>query len=198
MPDPSEIDVLRSIDDLLSGLSDGAARDRVLRWAWGKFSSAPLPVSNNHAGSEPATTTKRPARSMRSGKASKKATTAQPKKSKSRNSITLVKDLNLKPKGKKSFSSVVEEKKPNSNSEKCTLAVYYLKHEASIDPISVSHVYTCFKSEKWRIPSDFSNALAITASRHGWLDTKDMESIQLTTHGENLVEHDLPASKTTK
>jgi hypothetical protein len=51
---------------------------------------------------------------------------------------------------------------------------------------------------KWRVPADLANTLQYTASKDGWLDTKKMDDIKVTTIGENVVEHDLPPGKPTK
>jgi hypothetical protein len=107
----------------------------------------------------------------------------------------MVRDLNLKPKDKKSFADFVAEKQPSSNFEKCAVAVYYLKNELSIDAVTPSHVFTCFKDAHWRVPPNLPNALAVTAHRKGWVDTRDTTSLAITTHGENLIEHDLPRKK---
>lgn len=187
----SEIDALKAIDDALSGLDDPEARNRVLAWAWKKFSSKPAPAADEDLESaETTTTTKKP---------KKKASGAKGKvKGKAKASLALVKDLNLKPKGKKSLDQFVEGKKPSSHYKKCTVSVYYLKHELSLSAITESHVYTCFKHMKWRIPANLSNTLAYTSSHHGWLDTSNLQDIKVTTMGENLVEHDLPKGKGSK
>ncbi len=38
------LDAMKSIDKTLSGISSPAARDRVLKWAWAKFSPMPRVV----------------------------------------------------------------------------------------------------------------------------------------------------------
>jgi len=112
-----------------------------------------------------------------------------------RSGPSIVRDLNLKPSGKKSFREFAAEKQPASNLEKSVVAVYYLHHELGLSAVTVGHVGTCFKDASWRVPSNFANTLAETASRRGWLDTRSMADINVTTHGENLIEHDLPRSK---
>jgi hypothetical protein len=109
-------------------------------------------------------------------------------------SPSIVRDLNLKPKGRDSFDKFAAQKKPNSNVHKCVVAVYYLRHELDLPSATVDHVYTCFKHMQWRVPSSLANTMAYVSSVHGWLDTRNMGDIKLTTIGENLVEHDLPTS----
>jgi hypothetical protein len=67
-----------------------------------------------------------------------------------------------------------------------------LKTELGVSNVTLSHVFTCFKDAHWRVPPDLANALALTAHRKGWVDTRDTDDLSVTTHGENLIEHDLP------
>ena len=179
----SEVDAIRALEDALSQVQDPQTRDRVLKWAWDKYSSRPSPAVEE----EP-----KKGRTKKAGRSSKKATAGHKPRAKAKSNPSIVKDLNLAPKGKKSFGAFAKDKGPRSNQEKCVVAVYYLHHELAIAPLSIDHVYTCFKDAKWRVPADLSNALAVTAHRKGWLDTTDMENITVTPRGENLVEQDLP------
>lgn len=183
MTKPTEIDVMKTIDEQLGGLDDIAARQRILRWATEKFfgaasGAAPVyPAAANTALSLSG-----------DGRVSKKA---QKSKGPAATSLAIVKDLNLKPTGKTSFKDFVAAKAPASNPEKCLVAVYYLKNELALDKVGIGHVYTCFKVEGWRVPSDLANTLQWAASQEGWFDTKERENIKLTMHGENYVEHDM-------
>lgn len=66
-----------------------------------------------------------------------------------------------------------------------------MQHNLEIENIDSNHVYTCFKIMKWRSPSGLENTLKVTASQKGWLDTRNLKDIKTTTHGENLIEHNL-------
>jgi hypothetical protein len=104
--------------------------------------------------------------------------------------VSLLKQLNLRPKNQQSLQEFVEEKKPKNNHERNLAAVYYVAKVAQ-DPVSISHVYTCYKDRKWHVPSNLENSLQVTASRHGWIDTSDSEDIKITTQGENHIELDM-------
>jgi hypothetical protein len=114
------------------------------------------------------------------------------RKLKAKSGATIIKNLNLRPKGKISFKDFVAEKRPPANLQKCTVAVYHLQHKLGLKGIGVNHVFTCYKEVGWRVPPNLSNTLSVIASIRGWLDTSNKEDIKTTTHGENLVEHDLP------
>lgn len=189
MGNVSEIDALKTIDEALFGLTDADARNRVLEWAWKKFSSHLAPPIDKDTKVPPSGKRKKLARKASGPKGKGKT------KAKAKPSLSLVKDLNLKPEGKKSLDEFSDIRKPNSHYEKSTVAAYYLKHELDLPAITESHVYTCFKHMKWRVPANLSNTLAYTASHFGWLDTSNLQDIKVTTMGENLVEHDLPKKK---
>lgn len=183
----TELDALKAVDEALSGLPEVDARRRVLKWAFEKFLQYEMPSSP----SQPDGVTSRSRKTRKEKATRRKASAVSPKAP----PVGLVKDLNLKPKGKRSLDELVQEKRPKSLYEKCTLCVYYLRGELSIPAVSVSHIYTCFKQMKWKLPTDLGNTLSYTASRYGWLDSGNMQDLRTTAIGENLVEHDLPRSK---
>ena len=79
--------------------------------------------------------------------------------------------------------------------ERSLVAVNWLSRIAEVPAVNLDMVYTCYKDRGWRIPSNLRNALALTAYKKGWLDTSDMDNLKVAVHGENHVEHDLPAAK---
>ncbi|MGA9396943.1 MAG: hypothetical protein WBV22_01680 [Anaerolineaceae bacterium] len=176
MPEVNEIDIIKILDDTLSQIEDPAIRDRILKWAWDKYSTKTVPLTI-----ESPKILKTPSSKTKKKKSQKKA----------KLSLSIVKDLNLKPSGKKSFKQFVQEKLPKDNQEKCTVAIYYMKHELGVDKITIDHIHTCCKDVGWRTASLY-NDLARTASRKGWIDTSEMSDIRITTLGDNFVEYDLP------
>jgi len=111
---------------------------------------------------------------------------------------TLVTELNLRPSGKKSLKNLVDEKNPNTNEERFAVIVHYLQHELSESNINQNHIYTAFKELNVKVPINIYDALAKCAERKGWIETKDMANLTLTTRGENFVEHDLPHGSDSK
>jgi hypothetical protein len=182
MAPDSEIDVMKKIETLLNGLSDSATQARVLHWTFSKF-GVTIP-SSSLGGRVP--------RKRASGGAKRRQSS---KKANQKNRPSIIKVLNLKPKGKPSFRDFAASKAPAADQEKCAVSVHYLEHELGITDISINHIYTCYKDvSSWRVP-DIYNVVSLASSRKGWLDTQDMNSIKLTPAGENLVEFDLPRSK---
>lgn len=184
MPEVSELDAMKSIDVALSGIADPPTRARILKWAWDKFSNTP---SSGLLGVEPPVDKRKSMKTVR--KTSSKGTT------KGKTSHTLLKSLDLAPSGKKSFKDFVAETQPTSNPEKCVVAVYYVAKILEKPSVGTDHVFTCFKLQTWRVPANLDNTLQWVASQKAWLDTASMSNIKITTHGENLIEHDLPRTK---
>lgn len=172
-----EFGVLKQANDLLLSLNDKEAAQRVVRWMWDKYvGPSEVPPQQQPLVAQPAT---RPI-TIRRRKASKKKET-----------IGLVKDLNLKPADRQSLADFADEKQPASMVDKVVVCVYYLSRISDVSAVSFDHIYTAFKALAWRLPKDFRNMVHQAGSR-GWLDTKRRGDIAVTTIGENYVEHDLP------
>ncbi|HEX9966769.1 MAG TPA: hypothetical protein VGB06_02365 [Solirubrobacterales bacterium] len=108
-----------------------------------------------------------------------------------RQSLGLAKDLSLRPKNKKPFADFVQEKHPVTQHDKNAVCVYWLTIEAG-HKATPEAVNTCYQGAEWKRPADLRNALRLTASKKGWIDTADSEDITITTSGEDHVRHDLP------
>lgn len=180
MSQNSELDVLKSVEESLDSV-DADARSRILTWINSKYGTA----------------APSPAQPVKRRQPTKNVKTGDGKPSKTRKPVVLkiLKELNLKPQGKKSFSDFVGEKSPVNLLEKCTISVYYFSEIQGIKEVTVSHVYTAFKTMQWRLPSDLANTLQ-QAGTKGWLDTGVATAITVTHMGENLVEQDLPRPST--
>lgn len=108
----------------------------------------------------------------------------------------VVKNLSLRPQGKTPFSRFATEKEPKTHGEKQAVIVFWLQHEAEMaDGITAAHINTCYQEAGWPRPNDLVANLYLTASRKGYVDTSDVENISITTRGEDLVGHSLPAAK---
>lgn len=115
-----------------------------------------------------------------------------------KDNLSLIKELNLRPSGKKSFKDFYEEKNPTSAFEFNTVAVYYLIEELQLSGITQNHIYTCYKEVAKRPPEAFNQSMRDTASKNGYIDTSDINNIKIPLRGKNFVEHDLPKQKASK
>lgn len=110
-----------------------------------------------------------------------------------------LRDLDLTPRGKVSFSDFVNEKEPKTNHDRNVVSVYYCDRILEVAAVTVDHVFTCYRDMGWRLPSpDLNNGLSLTASRKRFIDTSDYDDIKLTSKGINYVEHDLRPRKREK
>jgi len=176
----NELDTMKIIDEALSKIEDNATIERILKWVWSKYSKEKSSIE------EEVIVPQKKAKKATKGLKTKSSTKKQ------KTTLSIVKNLNLSPKGKKLIKDFVEAKQPKSDQEKCVVSVYHMQHNLELESIDVNHIFTCYKICNWRVPADLDNTLKVTASQKGWLDTSDGNNIKTTTHGENLVEHDLP------
>jgi len=179
MKKPSEIGVMKIIDENLSQIQDSNAKNRILSWAWQKHSTEPMPEKFKKV-----------------KKKSKKRKVSKSKTKPKRPSI--VKNLNLHPKGKQSFKEFFQEKKPKVGDQTYAVCVYYLEKILNVKGINQNHIYTCMKEVKRSIAKNLENALFVTACRYGSIDTSELSNITITVPGENLVEHKLKTEKGTE
>lgn len=117
------------------------------------------------------------------------------KKTPTKESFSLVKDLDLRGKEGQipSFKEFYEQKKPKNHAETVTVAVYYLKKYLQVAAVTPDHIYTCYKATSARLPKALRQAIRdASGKRYGYIDAKNMNDIRLPTSGEALVEHDLP------
>ena len=119
--------------------------------------------------------------------------------SKRKESYQIVKDLDLSAKGAKEALKIFYAKKASATAiQRNAVFVYYLEKVAKVSGVGVNHIYTCYKDVNEKVPGALRQSLFDTSSKKGWIDTKSMENITITTHGENLVEHTLPSKKEEK
>lgn len=183
----SEVKAIETIDNTLSALAPDE-RARVLGWAQQKFgSSAQInPTTHHSATAQPNPTTPANSTNVRA-KTSKKVKTI----------ISMDKSLNLSPSGKVSAVQFATGKSPTNAMQKCVVAVYYLRDTIEMEKVTTQAVFTFFKHLGWPAPADLKNTLQQAGSA-GWLDTADGQDIKVTSLGDNLVEHELPAKAKNK
>jgi hypothetical protein len=110
-------------------------------------------------------------------------------------SPSVIRDLDLTPKGKTSLKDFVAAKQPKTQHDYNSLSVYYFAEELGIAAVTLNHIFTAYKDMKWREPASLSNSLSLTSVRKRFLDTSNMDDIKLTPAGRNHVQHDLPPKR---
>jgi hypothetical protein len=105
----------------------------------------------------------------------------------------IIKNLDLSGKGKKfSLKDFYEQYSPKSNFEKNLVFCYYLQQVIEHTPITVDHVFTCYRHIKGiKPPKALAQSLLDTAHHKGWIDTSSLENIEVSIAGINHLEHDL-------
>ena len=102
--------------------------------------------------------------------------------------------LDIEPEGKKSLPDFASEKKPSSMQDQSMVIVYWLKDVLGLENVGLSQIHTCYKKMGWKDPKNPGNQLQVISTKKKWLDTSDMENIQLTHTGSQHIEHALPSS----
>lgn len=183
MEEYCEIDAIKAINEAMLRLTS-EEQARVLSWAYAKFSpSGPILQHGKFAEAIGKAVT---------GEENGKTSGSRGKTKKGKFTPKMIKDLDLHPAGKPSAVNFAQEKKPNNAMQKSVVAVYYIKEILEVGRVSIEHVYTYFKAVGWPVPADVANTLR-KAGTEGWLDTADGQDILITTTGDNLIEHQLPA-----
>lgn len=129
-----------------------------------------------------------------------KAPSVSPRKGRKRKggtaTPTLVKDLDLTGgKTNKSLRDFYKQYVPENNMENNLVFAYYLQHEIDLSPISVDHIFTCYRHiGSLKVPKALPQSLVDTANRKGWLDTNSLSDIKVPISGFNHIEHDMKKS----
>jgi len=111
--------------------------------------------------------------------------------------LQLVKELDLSGKGEKpSLKEFYSRYIAKSNLAKNLIFCYYLEHEIKETPITVNHVFTCYRHiPKVKTPEALAQSLSDTAHLKGWLDTSSLDDIKVSISGVNHLEHELPKAE---
>lgn len=107
-------------------------------------------------------------------------------------------DVNFRPADRETLREFAAKKAPSAIDERSLIAVYYMEKILGLTSIDPGHVVAAYRDREWRCPKDPEASLRTTASKRGWLNTSDGKAIHTTIHGQNHVEHDMPATKEAK
>lgn len=94
--------------------------------------------------------------------------------------------------GHASLVEFMDAKLPITNEERNLVFLYYLQHILKVKPITLDHVYTCYRAAKIRAPLNIENSLHLTAEHRGWIKASQNGSMSVTPEGKLYVEKQLP------
>lgn len=122
-----------------------------------------------------------------------KRQTLRSKSGNSKESYTLIKDINFtKTDTNQSLKEFYKAKSPNTFAEKNAVFVYYLKNIINVSKVTLDYIYTCYDEVGSRKPDAFKQSIADTSSKKSWLNTTSFDDITISLRGQNYVDHDLP------
>jgi hypothetical protein len=106
---------------------------------------------------------------------------------------TFMQDLKLSAaSGRPALVEFMDAKLPITNEERNLVFMYYLQHILKAKPITLDHVYTCYREAKIRAPLNIENSLRMTAEHRGWIKANQNGSMTVTPEGKQYVEKHLP------
>lgn len=106
---------------------------------------------------------------------------------------TYIEDLKLgAASGRPSLVEFMDTKLPITNEERNLVFLYYLQHILKVKPITLDHVYTCYRQAKIRAPLNIENSLRMTANQRGWIKANQNGALAVTSEGKLYVEKNLP------
>ncbi len=105
----------------------------------------------------------------------------------------LVPDLNLgATKDHPSLVEFMDSKLPITYVERNLVFLYYLQYLLKQKPVTMDHVYTCYREAKIRAPLDLDSSLKMTAKDKGWITIAEDGHMSVTPSGKRYVEEQLP------
>ncbi len=94
--------------------------------------------------------------------------------------------------GHPSLVKFMDAKLPVTNEERNLVFLYYLQHILRIKPITLDHIYTCYRAAKIRTPLNLENSLRVTAEQRGWIKINQKGNILVAPEGKQYAEKQLP------
>lgn len=109
---------------------------------------------------------------------------------------TFMQNLNLAAAdGHASLVEFMDSKLPITNEERNLVFLYYLQQILKVKPITIDHIFTCYRQAKIRAPLNLENSLRHTAEQHGWIKLNQNGNMTLSPEGKLYVEKQLPNKK---
>jgi hypothetical protein len=91
-----------------------------------------------------------------------------------------------------SLPDFLKSKNPKTNYEVNAVVLFYLIRVRQFSPVSMDHLYTALRELGRIVPRNFHQHLIDTGRRSHLVNAADLDDLQLTVAGENLVEVELP------
>lgn len=91
--------------------------------------------------------------------------------------------------GQPSLVEFMDAKFPFTNEERNLVFVHYLQNIRKIKPVTVDHIYTCYRAAKIRAPINIETSLHMSAN---WINISKAGNITVSAAGKRYVENQLP------
>jgi hypothetical protein len=178
--------------DLAAGIVEAEGSEEFVRSIYDDFKNKIDALDYKHTKSSHASGSMKGSKGIKNKKAPAKTTSG--KKRASTTMPSIVKDLNLA--GSKTVPRLKDFYniyRPKTNFDRNLVFIYYLEHKKNISKISIDHIFTCYRNiPSLKAPNALKQSLYDTSFKKGWIDTKVLEDMKITTQGLNYIEHDMP------
>lgn len=94
--------------------------------------------------------------------------------------------------GRGALVEFMDLKFPITNEERNLVFLYYMQHILKIKPITVDHIYTCYRAAKIRVPLNLESSLETTVNQRRWIKKTKTGRLSVTPSGKLYVEKQLP------
>jgi len=91
-----------------------------------------------------------------------------------------------------SLVEFMDAKFPFTNEERNLVFIYYLQNFIKQKPITIDHLFTCYRKANIRAPLNLEHSLQLTATREKWVRLTKTGRISVTTDGKQYLEKQLP------
>ena len=91
-----------------------------------------------------------------------------------------------------SLVEFMDSKFPITNEERNLVFIYYLQYTLKQKPITVDHIFTCYRKAKIRAPLDLQHSLEVTAKQRKWIKIAKNGNITTMAAGKQYLEKQLP------
>lgn len=105
--------------------------------------------------------------------------------------ISLVPDLDFRPKGHPTLREFFAQKAPRTDMEEILVVVHYMKQSMGLSKIGLGHIRTALHDVGKSMPLDLKSTVRNMKRNKAWLNFSSLDDITTATAGDNHVLHDM-------
>jgi hypothetical protein len=91
-----------------------------------------------------------------------------------------------------SLVDFMDSKFPFTNEERNLVFIYYMQDFLKQKPITIDHLFTCYRKAKIRVPLNLEHSLQLTVHQKKWMQLTKTGHISVTSEGKQYLDKQLP------